>query len=115
MGVRIPRGIICCWTGSVANIPLGWGLCDGTAGTPDLQDRFIIGAGDSFNPRDTGGANLHKHDFAGDGHQHSMSLGTGLLYGTDYEWFSTIETVTGESDWASTLPPYYALCYIMRL
>jgi len=43
-------GIICLWHGSVATIPNGWRLCDGTEGTPDLQDKFIIGAGNTFAP-----------------------------------------------------------------
>lgn len=51
-----PSGIIVMWSGSVANVPTGWALCDGSNGTPDLRDRFIVGAGDSYNPDDTGGS-----------------------------------------------------------
>lgn len=40
----LPTGIICMWSGTIATIPSGWLLCDGTSGTPDLRDRFIIGA-----------------------------------------------------------------------
>lgn len=40
----IPSGIITMWSGSIAAIPAEWLLCDGTSGTPDLRDRFIIGA-----------------------------------------------------------------------
>jgi hypothetical protein len=40
----IPLGVIVMWSGSVASIPSGWGLCDGTHGTPDLRDKFIVGA-----------------------------------------------------------------------
>jgi len=40
----LPTGIICMWSGTIATIPSGWLLCDGTNGTPDLRDRFIIGA-----------------------------------------------------------------------
>lgn len=39
-----PVGGIVMWSGSVASIPAGWALCDGLNGTPDLRDRFIIGA-----------------------------------------------------------------------
>jgi len=53
---RIPPGLIAMWSGSVANIPSGWALCDGRNGTPDLRDRFIVGAGGSYNVGDTGGA-----------------------------------------------------------
>ena len=37
-------GMIITWSGTVATIPSGWLLCNGTSGTPDLRDRFIIGA-----------------------------------------------------------------------
>lgn len=40
----LPQGTIVMWSGSIASIPLGWLLCDGTNGTPDLRDKFIIGA-----------------------------------------------------------------------
>lgn len=52
----IPSGCILMWSGSVATIPAGWFLCDGTNGTPDLRNRFIVGAGSTYNPGDTGGA-----------------------------------------------------------
>ena len=52
-----PSGIITMWSGSISNIPKGWVLCDGQNGTPDLRDRFIVGAGKSYNVGDTGGAN----------------------------------------------------------
>ena len=41
----IPTGVITMWYGSVASVPSGWYLCDGTNGTPDLRSRFIVGAG----------------------------------------------------------------------
>jgi len=40
----IPSGIVVGWSGEVANIPSGWLLCDGTNGTPDMRDRFIVGS-----------------------------------------------------------------------
>lgn len=40
----IPAGVIVMWSGSIASIPSGWALCNGSNGTPDLRDRFIIGA-----------------------------------------------------------------------
>lgn len=42
-GGVIPSGIICMWGGLNSAIPAGWLLCDGTNGTPDLSDRFILG------------------------------------------------------------------------
>ena len=50
-----PSGAIMMWSGSVVSIPAGWLLCDGSNGTPDLRDRFIIGAGGGLNPNQTGG------------------------------------------------------------
>lgn len=55
----IPTGGIIMWSGAVANIPDGWLLCDGTNSTPDLTDRFIVGAGGTYDPDDTGGEATH--------------------------------------------------------
>ena len=41
----VPRGIVAMWAGTVGSVPGGWALCDGTNGTPDLRERFILGAG----------------------------------------------------------------------
>jgi hypothetical protein len=37
-------GMIMMWSGTIATIPTGWVLCNGSSGTPDLRNRFIIGA-----------------------------------------------------------------------
>jgi len=66
------KGIIVEWSGSVATIPAGWHLCDGTEGTPDLRDKFIVGAGSTYAPGATGGANSHNHIFTGVGHTHTF-------------------------------------------
>lgn len=52
----VPTGAILMWSGSIASIPTGWALCDGTNGTPNLQDRFIVGAGNTYAVDATGGA-----------------------------------------------------------
>lgn len=49
------RGIIVMWSGLLSQIPEGWVLCDGTNGTPDLRDKFIVGAGREYTIGDTGG------------------------------------------------------------
>lgn len=54
--IKIPRGIITMWSGTIDAVPSGWHLCDGTNGTPDLRNRFIVGAGNSYAPGNTGGA-----------------------------------------------------------
>ncbi|MGJ0848301.1 tail fiber protein [Tissierella praeacuta] len=69
----LPRGIIAMWSGSIANIPEGWALCDGNNGTPDLRDRFIVGAGRAYSIGATGGekevklteAQMPKHSHTG--------------------------------------------------
>lgn len=43
-GTVFVSGMIMMWSGSIASIPAGWLLCDGSGGTPDLRDRFVIGA-----------------------------------------------------------------------
>ncbi len=53
--MHIPKGLIAMWSGSIEAIPTGWALCDGQNGTPDLRDRFIVGAGNSYDVGDTGG------------------------------------------------------------
>ena len=150
----VPSGVIVLWSGAANAIPTGWVLCNGSNSTPDLRDRFVIGAGNSYNVNDTGGestkllgtANLPSHthtsgslsatggnhvhqyidqyvvinngyrpwpasnndcaqrniDTSGSGsHSHTVSGNTGDQGGTMGQSFSI-------------LPPYYALCYIMK-
>lgn len=52
------QGFILLWHGAVVDIPPGWALCDGNNGTPDLRDRFVIGAGSTYNPYDTATTNV---------------------------------------------------------
>lgn len=52
----IPSGVILLWSGSTSNIPTGWVLCDGQNSTPDLRDRFVVGAGSTYAVDATGGA-----------------------------------------------------------
>jgi hypothetical protein len=56
------------WSGAIVDIPAGWHLCDGTGGTPDLRDRFVVGAGTDYEPGDTGGADHHTHGGSVGGH-----------------------------------------------
>ena len=70
MQVRLPAGVIVMWSGSIATIPTGWVLCDGTNNTPNLRDRFIVGAGSTYSVAATGGNKdailvSHSHTFSG--------------------------------------------------
>ncbi|CAB4166331.1 hypothetical protein UFOVP847_23 [uncultured Caudovirales phage] len=53
----MPSGGIIIWSGSSASIPSGWYLCNGANGTPDLRDRFVVGAGTTYAVGATGGQN----------------------------------------------------------
>jgi microcystin-dependent protein len=55
-GSPIPIGTILMWSGVLADVPDGWALCDGSNGTPDLRDRFVVGAGAAYAPGTTGGS-----------------------------------------------------------
>lgn len=49
-------GIIVMWSGAIDNIPNGWVLCDGNNNTPDLRNRFIVGAGEVYSIGNIGGS-----------------------------------------------------------
>jgi len=83
-----PSGGIIMWSGSLATIPSGWLLCNGDSSTPDLRDRFIVGAGLAYAVDATGGAATvalstaelpsHTHTFSattagGGSHSHSIN------------------------------------------
>ena len=79
-GSTFPAGGIIMWSGSVANIPSGWVLCNGSNSTPDLRNKFVIGAGSSYNPGASGGAtsvtlstsNMPSHSHTGASHSHTI-------------------------------------------
>lgn len=56
-----PVGSIVLWAGAAADIPAGWGLCDGTRGTPDLRDVFVVGSGSTFPHGTSDRAPTHTH------------------------------------------------------
>jgi len=73
----IPIGCILLWSGSVSSIPSGWALCNGSNGTPDLRNRFIIGAGSTYAVNATGGsttknlAHTHTQEATGSESSHT--------------------------------------------
>ncbi len=77
LSALVPVGAIIMWAGPVALIPDGWKLCDGTNGTPDLSEKFILGQSDAFPVGSSGGTDTHAHGLAiGDSgaHTHPISV-----------------------------------------
>ena len=99
----IPSGIISLWSGSIASIPTGWALCDGgTYGgvtTPDLQDKFIVGAGSTYAVDATGGS----ADAVVVSHTHSAtSTDSGHVHGLRYQAVGAVIQGLGLSVVAAT-------------
>jgi microcystin-dependent protein len=139
-----PSGGIIMWSGSIATIPSGWALCNGSNGTPDLRDRFVVGAGSNYAVAASGGsadAVVVSHTHTGTtesngNHSHTVTTyykdagtksvsdnGGVFQEGTFTSTTSTAGAHThtfttasaGVSGTNANLPPYYALCYIMKL
>jgi hypothetical protein len=147
-GNAFVAGMIMLWSGSSASIPSGWLLCDGSSSTPDLRNRFVVGAGSTYAVDATGGSadaivvsHTHTATVTDAGHRHIegfAGVNTGASYGvttapvgninqqsggsTSNHPFTSTETTgitvanstTGSSGTNANLPPYYALCYIMK-
>ena len=136
----VPSGGIILWSGSTGSVPSGWYLCDGTNGTPDLRNSFIVGAGNTYAVGATGGTAdaivvSHTHTATSVvtdlGHQHPYGLpgagsnqignqsggqsqpgGTGVS--TTGITVATTNATAGTSGTNQNLPPYYALAYIQK-
>ena len=116
----VPVGGIIMWSGATNNIPTGWALCDGQNGTPNLQDKFIVGAGNTYAVDATGGS----ADATLVSHSHSVRIGQSedagdrtLAYHDDSSGFTNetgLVNSEGSSATNANLPPYFALCYIMK-
>jgi len=142
-GTTIPTGMIMLWYGSIGSVPVGWYLCDGSNGTPDLRDRFVMGAGSTYSVGSTGGSathtitssempsHTHVATVTDPGHLHQAgsiggAAGGGNLYRNATIGGSTIDTVsavtgisvsnsaTGSGTAYNILNPYYALAYVMK-
>jgi len=109
------QGMIVLWSGAIVDIPDGWHLCDGTEGTPDLRNKFIAGAGDSYAPGASGGSTWHTHGAEDLGHFHTLLSGNDIEEGTGYNDYTNEAKSQPIIHSTTTLPPYYALCYIMKL
>lgn len=134
-----PVGIITMWSGSTSNIPTGWALCNGQNGTPDLRDRFIVGAGNTYTAGATGGsASVSLQEANLPSHNHTLLAYSGGSTGLSYTYLqantgsaggqvqitsgrctrnSTSNLIgnTGSGTAHENRPPYYALAYIMKI
>jgi len=131
----IPLGGIILWSGTVATIPANWALCNGSNGTPDLRNAFVVGAvGDAVvdgNNKSattiTGAATKTggSKDSVIVSHSHTTGVnkvlywiqpgGAGLIGGFLNTDGTKESSTVGESGTNKNLPPYYALAYIMRI
>ena len=110
-------GAITVWQGITSNIPSGWVLCNGKRGTPDLRDKFSIGAASSYPPGATGGTADHVHTFTSDGHDHPIVFPQPPNINGAFEFSDRTDTVqsTGTTDPPGVDLIYYSLAYIMHL
>lgn len=109
-------GLILLWSGAIADIPEGFVLCNGSNDSPDLRDKFVVGAGGSYNVDDSGGDPQHTHTFTEDGHVHQgLSPPPTDYNGSDPTMRMIIGVDTGTTDQAGPISPYYALAFIMRI
>ena len=135
-------GMILIWSGSIGTIPSGWVLCDGNNGAPDLRDRFVIGAGNTYSVAQTGGSAdsivvSHTHTATSvvtdPGHSHTTGINNSTgstfkngLYGANLSGTTSVNSATtgitvattnastGVSATNANLPPYYALAFIYK-
>ena len=134
----IPVGGIIMWSGSASNVPDGWALCNGQTSngktTPDLKGRFIVG----YDPADsdynsvgkTGGEKKHTLTVAEmPSHTHNMkfkSYDLAASWKDQRSFYSVNKGDENQNDPKTTQsagggqshenrPPYYAICFIMRV
>jgi hypothetical protein len=115
------------WSGTIATIPFGWALCDGNNGTPNLVDKFIVGAKQDdtvAKTNVTGSLTQSGGSATADlSHDHTTTIidsgpegaaaDTGGVLADKGEHEHTISS--GGSATQSILPPYFALAFIMKL
>lgn len=104
------RNKIMIWSGTIVDIPAGWLLCDGTGGTPDLRNNFVIGAGNIYAVGDIGGATAHDHGGSTEDHvlteaempAHNHPNGVGDQIGTSFVYGTvpgaSISNMNNDSD-----------------
>lgn len=128
----VPSGLICMWSGLIANIPSGWYFCNGSNGTPDLRDMMIVGAKQddagaaktnvTGSLTTTGGEAYHTLTVNEmPAHTHTVAVNTGGTpgtatpgAGTSTSYSSITSSSAGGGVQHNNMPPYYALAFIMK-
>ena len=130
---NIPQGIIVAWAGSSTNIPNDWLLCDGKNGTPNLQGRFILGSNSTYPPGTIGGEMTHTLALNEIPNHKHKTPNTNLVQVDKLEDDETLEEAilstdddsvidnstdiigyNGVTEPHNNMPPYFALCFIMK-
>ena len=116
-------GMIMMYNGSSA--PSGWAICNGSNGTPDLRDRFIVGTGSSYSLGNTGGANsvtltlnqipAHTHTYERTDVGIDVSDRPWPASNNDCDMTNQNTSSAGGGQSHENRPPYYALMFIMKL
>lgn len=109
------HGIIFGWTGNPLYLPDGFVACDGNNGTPDLMDRFVVGALSVYSVGEKNGVSVHVHSFDTAAHNHSLQSGDEIHTGTAGDNSFMTSPITGTTDPADHTPLYYALMFLMKV
>lgn len=122
----VPTGLIAMWSGRADAPPAGWALCNGENNTPDLRDRFIVGAGNEYYVGLKGGYKEVKLTVS-QLPEHSHYLPVSIAHwGRSFKGENgepktvcagshTTTLKTGSNLAHENRPPYYALAFIMKL
>jgi hypothetical protein len=123
-GGGLPTGAIILWSGATNAIPNGFVLCNGQNGTPNLQDRFIVGAGSSYGVGNTGGNSsvtltlnqipAHTHTWDRQDAQNDVGYRPWPASNNDCKVTTVNTGSAGGGQSHENRPPYYALAYIMK-
>lgn len=132
--INAPIGVIVQWSGTVNTVPDGWAVCDGTNGTLDLRDKFVLAAGDTHSVGEIGGSEevtltakqipSHTHTlryYSSTGNQTtsetSLKISTGEFSGvsTNNRYNANVLNQVGSSESHSNMPPYYTLLFIQKI